>query len=72
VELPHEWNEFLSVLKRHGVRFLLVGAHAVAAHGRPRFTQDLDILVEPTPVNARRVAAAIREFRSSGLVRLPY
>jgi hypothetical protein len=62
VELPHEWNEFLSVLKRHGVRFLLVGAHAVAAHGRPRFTQDLDILVEPTPVNARRVAAAIHEF----------
>lgn len=62
MELPHEWNEFLSVLKRHGVRFLLVGAHAVAAHGRPRFTQDLDILVDPTPVNARRVAAAIREF----------
>lgn len=62
MELQPEWNEFLSTLKRHGVRFLLVGAHAVAAHGRPRFTQDLDILVEPTPANARRVAAAIREF----------
>jgi hypothetical protein len=49
-------------LKRHGVRFLLVGAHALAAHGRPRFTQDLDVLVEPTPANARRVAAAIAEF----------
>ena len=62
MNLQAEWNEFLSALKRHGVRFLLVGAHAVAAHGRPRFTQDLDVLVDPTPVNARRVAAAIREF----------
>jgi hypothetical protein len=62
VALQAEWNEFLSVLKRHGVRFLRVGAHAVAAHGRPRFTQDLDVLVDPTPANARRVAAAIRDF----------
>src|SRR5678816_450162 len=62
VELLPEWHEFLGTLKRHGVRFLLVGAHALAAHGRPRFTQDLDVLVEPTPANARRVAAAIAEF----------
>jgi len=62
VELLPEWHEFLGALKRHGVRFLLVGAHALAAHGRPRFTQDLDVLVEPTAANARRVAAAIAEF----------
>jgi len=62
VELQADWNEFLRTLKRHGVRFLLVGAHALAAHGRPRFTQDLDLLVDPTPANARRVAAAIAEF----------
>lgn len=62
VELQSEWREFLRTLKRHGVRFLLVGAHALAAHGRPRYTQDLDVLVDPTPANARRVAAAIAEF----------
>jgi hypothetical protein len=62
VELLPEWHVFLRGLKRHGVRFLLVGGHAVAAHGRPRYTQDLDILVDPTPANARRVAAAIAEF----------
>lgn len=50
------------MLKRHGFRFLLVGAHALAAHGRPRATQDLDVLVAPTPANARRVAAALVEF----------
>jgi hypothetical protein len=62
VELLPEWHEFLRALKRHGVRFLLVGGHALAAHGRPRYTQDLDVLVDPTPVNARRVSAAIAEF----------
>ena len=62
MELRPEWQEFLETLRRHGVRFLLVGAHAVAAHGRPRFTQDLDVLVDPTPANARRVSAAIAEF----------
>ena len=44
MQLPPDWSEFLSALKRHGVRFLLVGAHALAAHGRPRATQDLDVL----------------------------
>jgi hypothetical protein len=62
VELLPEWHEFLRALKRHGVRFLLVGGHALAAHGRPRFTQDLDVLVDPTPANARRVSAAIADF----------
>jgi hypothetical protein len=59
---PADWSEFLSALKRHGVRFLLVGAHALAAHGRPRATQDLDVLVAPTAANARRVVAALAEF----------
>jgi hypothetical protein len=62
MQLPPDWSEFLSILKRHGVRFLLVGAHALAAHGRPRATQDLDVLIAPTPANARRVAAALAEF----------
>lgn len=62
MKLPPDWSEFLSVLKRHGVRFLVVGAHALAAHGRPRATQDLDVLVAPTPANARKVSAALAEF----------
>lgn len=62
MQLPPDWSAFLSVLKRHGVRFLLVGAHALAAHGRPRATQDLDVLVAPTAANARKVSAALAEF----------
>jgi hypothetical protein len=44
------------------VRFLVVGAYALAHHGRPRATGDLDVWVEPTPVNAPRVVRALAEF----------
>lgn len=44
------------------VRFLIVGAYALALHGRPRATGDLDIWVEATPDNAPRVVAALAGF----------
>lgn len=44
------------------VRFLVVGAYALAHHGRPRATGDLDVWVDPTPVNAPRVVRALAEF----------
>jgi hypothetical protein len=44
------------------VRFLIVGAYALAHHGRPRATGDLDIWVQPTPENAPRVLRALAAF----------
>jgi hypothetical protein len=44
------------------VRFLVVGAYALALHGRPRATGDLDLWVEPTPANAARVMRALAAF----------
>jgi hypothetical protein len=44
------------------VRFLVVGAHALAVHGVPRATGDLDLWVEPTPTNAARVWRALATF----------
>jgi hypothetical protein len=41
---------------------VIVGAHALGAAGRPRYTDDIDVLVEPAPANARRVVAALRDF----------
>jgi hypothetical protein len=60
--LHPDWREFLSLLHSRGVRFLLVGAHALAAHGYPRFTGDLDIFVERTPENASRILAVLTDF----------
>ena len=62
MKLPPDWSEFIGLLSAHGVRFIVVGAHALAAHGRPRATQDIDILVEPTAQNASRVCAALADF----------
>jgi hypothetical protein len=62
MKFPPDWSEFIGLLSAHGVRFIVVGAHALAAHGRPRATQDIDILIEPTAQNASRVCAALADF----------
>jgi hypothetical protein len=62
IELNRDWNEFLSLLIARQVRFLLIGGHAVAAHGEARFTEDLDVFVEPSRANARRVREVLVDF----------
>ena len=62
LKLTEDWSEFLRLLQKHRVRFIIVGAHALAAHGRPRFTGDLDVFVDATPINARRAHAALSDF----------
>lgn len=62
MELQPEWNEFLRLLKHHGVRFVMVGGLAVAFHGHERFTKDLDLFVDPSEANARRLGKALVDF----------
>src|SRR5579859_1458336 len=57
-----DFEEFIAALNARGVRYLVVGAHAVAYHARPRATKDLDALVDPSPANARQVLQAIQDF----------
>jgi predicted nucleotidyltransferase len=57
-----DYEEFIAALNAHGVRYLVVGAHAVAFHARPRATKDLDILIEPSAANAERILTALRDF----------
>ena len=60
--LNEDYRDMLSALADEGVRYLLVGAFAMAVHDRPRATGDLDLWVEPTPQNARSVLAALARF----------
>lgn len=62
--MNRDFAEMLSALSEAGAEFLIVGAHALAAHGLPRATGDLDIWVRPSPENARRVLEALRTFRA--------
>ena len=60
--LSKDWREFLELLNFRGVDYVIVGAQSLAFHGRPRHTGDLDILVRPTPDNARLLLALLNQF----------
>lgn len=57
-----DYEELIAALNAHGVRYLIVGAHAVAYHARPRATMDLDLFLDPAPSNAKRALSALRHF----------
>lgn len=62
MQFPPDFSEFLRLLNTHGVDYLLVGGFAVAIHGYPRATADLDVWVARTSVNAGRLVDSLRAF----------
>lgn len=62
MRLGRDFGEFISFANAHEVRFLVVGAYAVAAHGHPRFTKDLDVWILASPDNAERLLRALDDF----------
>jgi len=60
--LNKDFREFIAALNDNGVRFLVVGGYAVAFHGHPRYTKDIDIWLQPTRENAEQVLLALRQF----------
>jgi hypothetical protein len=68
--LNADFKEFLQSLNDNSVRYLVVGGYAVALHGYPRYTKDIDIWVELAPENSARIMGALQQFGfgSLGLV----
>jgi len=62
IPLPNDFSEFLKLLNKHQVRYLLVGGYAVAYHGYVRATADLDVWIDQTPSNAVSLVASLTEF----------
>jgi predicted nucleotidyltransferase len=62
VDLPEDIRELVLLFATHGVEFAICGGHAVAFHGYPRLTMDVDLLIAPSEKNAERVMAALEEF----------
>ncbi|MFC5271899.1 hypothetical protein [Adhaeribacter terreus] len=60
--LDAHFLQFLDLLNKHEVEYLLVGGHAVILHGYPRSTGDMDIWVSPTNKNASKLVKAVDEY----------
>ncbi len=62
MEAQKDFKELLELFNKHNVEYIIVGAYALAFHGCPRYTGDLDILVKPDLNNAKNILASIKEF----------
>jgi len=60
--LTKDFKDFLTLLQKNNVKFLICGGHAVGFYGYPRLTMDFDLLIEPSKENAERIINALNEF----------
>ncbi len=61
-KIPQDFKELLELLNSHKVEYLVVGGYALAFHGAPRFTGDIDLFVKPEDANAKRILSVLNEF----------
>jgi hypothetical protein len=62
MEVQQDFKDLLALFNVHKVKYLIVGGYALAFHGAPRFTGDIDIFIEPDRANAGRILKALSEF----------
>lgn len=62
MEAQKDFKELLQLLNKHNVEYVIVGAYALAFHGCPRYTGDMDILVKPDRNNAKKILEAVKDF----------
>lgn len=62
IRLSPDFKEFLKLLNENNVRYLLIGGYAVAFHGYPRTTGDMDIWIAIDPENAKNVTKSLQDF----------
>ena len=62
MEVQKDFKELLELFNAHRVEYLIVGSYALAFHGAPRYTGDIDIFVKPDPENANRILDALKVF----------
>ncbi|TLV02550.1 nucleotidyl transferase AbiEii/AbiGii toxin family protein [Dyadobacter luticola] len=67
MQLASDFEDFISLLNKHSVEYLVVGGYAMAFHGRPRFTGDLDIWINISDRNAEKMLVVLVEFGFASL-----
>lgn len=67
MEIQEDFREFFVLLNAHKVEFIIVGGYALAFHGAPRYTGDIDVYINPTHTNAKQIVNALKDFGFSSL-----
>ena len=67
MKLTPDLKEFFQLLNANKVRYLVIGGYAVAFHGYPRYTKDIDIWIWINPENAARVVQTLKDFGFASL-----
>lgn len=62
MEAQQDFRDLLALFNTHKVDYIIVGAHALAYHGAPRYTGDIDIFVRSNPENAKNILSALEKF----------
>lgn len=62
MEIQKDFSQLLELFNNHGVEYVIVGGYALAFHGWPRYTGDLDLLVKPDTENAKKILSALKDF----------
>lgn len=60
--LNQDFREFIQLLNTNKVRYLVIGGYAVAFHGHPRYTKDIDFWIEPSEANTKKLIIALNDF----------
>ncbi len=62
MEIQQDFKELLELFNRYRVDYIIVGSYALAYHGAPRYTGDMDIFVRPDRINAEKILKALADF----------
>ncbi len=62
MKVEKDYEEILKLFNRHKVKYCIIGAFAVAFYAKPRYTKDIDILIDSSPENAERIIKSLTEF----------
>ncbi|MEJ5360530.1 MAG: DUF6036 family nucleotidyltransferase [Spirochaetota bacterium] len=67
MKVSKDFKEFIELLNKNNVNYLLVGGYAVGYHSRPRYTEDIDIWIQPSLENAKKIIHVLNKFGFTGV-----
>ena len=67
MRVEKDFKEFIALLNKHGVKYLVIGGFAFAFYAKPRFTKDIDFFVEASEENSKKIIKALNRFGFAGI-----